>query len=78
MVGRAASLLGPKISELEKEVPRLMLAGGAGPAPHSPGAQEGREVLSPALLAGGEKGFCLCMGKVLQLVPQLIGVFTDC
>lgn len=42
MVGRAASLLGAKIGELEKEVPRLMLAGGAGPAPHSPGAQEGR------------------------------------
>lgn len=42
MVGRAASLSGAKISELEKEIPRLMLAGGAGPAPHSPGGQEGR------------------------------------
>lgn len=51
-----------------------MLAVGAGPAPHSPGAWEGRAgsphaapaQLSLALMAGGEKkGFCLCMGKVI-------------
>lgn len=62
--------------ELGKEVPRFMVAVGAEPAPCS---QEGRGTggkdrvpphaapaqISPALLAGGEKGFCLCMGKVV-------------
>lgn len=64
-------LLGAKKCELEKEVPRFLLAVGAGPAPL--GAQEGRAESphaapaqpSPALLAGGEEGFCLCMGKVI-------------
>lgn len=69
MNGRAASLLGAKRYELEKEVPRFMLAVGAGPAPHSLGAQEGRAEsphaapAQPSLLAGGEEGFCLCMAE---------------